>query len=84
MFILRPLGRFTGNGVLKGNLGAFDETGDLLGWEYDTNWSNRPNLHKTVDSMVADLGIDPDRAQKLLIDAVKKARRVMMAEPELT
>ena len=83
MIIIRPLGGFTGNGVLKGNLGAFDESGDPLGWEYDTNWSNRPNLNKAAESLKEDLGIDPDRARKLLIDAIKVARRVMMTEPEV-
>ena len=39
MIIIRPLGGFTGNGVLRGNLGAFDESGDPLAGSGVVTWT---------------------------------------------
>ena len=75
MIRLRPTSTFSGNGVLRGTIVAFDENDEPLGWEQHGNWSSSNFRQKAAQDLATVADINEDRARTLISKVVQEARR---------
>ena len=73
--ILRPQVNFSGNGVLKGTVTAYDDSGEPLGWEQYGNWSAPKFREHAIQDLATSTGISVEKAQALLARMLKAARK---------
>ena len=80
--ILRPQGNFLGNGVLRGTVTAYDDRGEPLGWEQYGNWSAPNFREQAAKNLAANTGISIEKAQAMLAQMLKVARKEADTSPE--
>ena len=80
--ILKSLDNFTGNGVLKGTIVAYDDAGEPLGWELYGNWSSQKFREKAAKDLSEGTGISLEKANAMIAQISKVARKDMDSSRE--
>ncbi len=75
--ILKPLSGFSTNGVLRGNIGAFDDEGEPLGWEAVGNWSDAKFRTSSAKDLAETTDITQDKARTMIKTALVSARNAV-------